>query len=132
TPYRHRPRDNEQVNGYWMCDEGMLSYKHATEGRHPFALVGREDATIADALDAAKAQLEGLGDDPGRVAVNLSAQHSVEDNFALLTLARTYVGASDFFVSGNPLGRGDAILMNEDKNPNTRGVIALAAAIAGT
>ena len=24
TVYRYRPRDNEKVNKYWMCDEGML------------------------------------------------------------------------------------------------------------
>ncbi len=132
TPYRHRPRDNEKVNKYWMCDEGMLSYKHATEDRQTGALVGGEDASVQEALTAAKAQLTGLKDDPERVAIILSAQHSVEDNFALLTLARTYVGAADFFVSGKPLGRGDAILMSEDKNPNTRGVIALAASTAGS
>lgn len=130
TPYRHRPRDNQEVNKYWMCDEGMLSYKHATEHRLPHALVGGEDSTVADAITAARSQLEGLRDDPERVAVILSAQHSVEDNFALLTLARTYVGAADVFVSGKPLGRGDAILMNEDKNPNTRGVMSLATAAA--
>jgi NADH-quinone oxidoreductase subunit G len=132
TPYRHRPRDNEQVNKYWMCDEGMLSYKRAVEDRQTTALVGGEDASIPDALTAAKEQLKGLKDDPERVAVILSAQHSVEDNFALMALARTYVGATDFFVSGRPLGRGDAILMNEDKNPNTRGVIALAASTASS
>lgn len=132
TPYRHRPRDNEKVNKYWMCDEGMLSYKHATEDRQTGALVGGEDASVQEALTAAKRQLEGLRDDPERVAIVLSAQHSVEDNFALMTLARTYMGAADFFVSGKPLGRGDAILMNEDKNPNTRGVIALAASTAGS
>jgi len=132
TPYRHRPRDNEQVNKFWMCDEGMLSYKRATEDRQTGALVGREDASAADAMEAAKEQLKGLRDDPDRVAIILSAQHSMEDNFALLTLARTYVGAADFFVSGKPLGRGDKILMNEDKNPNTHGVIALAGSTAGS
>jgi NADH-quinone oxidoreductase subunit G len=32
----------------------------------------------------------------------------------------------DFFVSGKRLGRGDAILMSEDKNPNTLGVMQIA------
>jgi NADH-quinone oxidoreductase subunit G len=131
TPHRHRPRDNEEVNRYWMCDEGMLSYKHATQHRHTGALVGGEDASLADALTAAKEQLDGVRDDPGRVAIILSAQHSIEDNFALLTLAKTYIETTDFFVSGKPLGRGDAILMNEDKNPNTRGVMGLVAALGG-
>ncbi len=60
------------------------------------------------------------------VAVVLSAQHSNEDNFAMVTLAKTYLGAGDFYVSGRPLGRGDDILMSDDKNPNTRGVMQIA------
>lgn len=126
TPYRHRPRENMEVNTYWMCDEGMLSYKRATEDRLLSALVGGDDATIDEALDAVKEQLKDLDKSPGKVAVVLSAQHSSEDNFALFTLAKTYLGATDFFVSGKPLGRGDEILMSEDKNPNTRGVMHVA------
>ncbi len=126
TPYRHRPRENMAVNTYWMCDEGMLSYKRAVEGRLLSALVGGDDATIEDALSAAKDQLKGHSSDPSKVAVVLSAQHSNEDNFAMVTLAKTYLGAGDFYVSGRPLGRGDAILMSEDKNPNTRGVMQTA------
>ncbi|MDI3283664.1 molybdopterin-dependent oxidoreductase [Polyangium sp. 15x6] len=130
VPHRHRPRDNEEVNKYWMCDEGMLSYKRAVEDRLGTALVGGEDASLEEALAAAKDQLAGLKDDPGRVAVVLSAQHSNEDNYALLTLARTFIGAKDLYVSGRPLGRGDKILMSEDKNPNTLGVMQLAGAPA--
>lgn len=126
TPYRHRPRENMEVNKYWMCDEGMLSYKRAVEGRLLSALVGHEDATVDEALAAAKDQLKGHANDPSKVAIVLSAQHSNEDNFALVTLAKTFIGAGDFYVSGRPLGRGDEILMSEDKNPNTRGVMQIA------
>jgi NADH-quinone oxidoreductase subunit G len=126
TAYRHRPRDNEEVNKYWMCDEGMLSYKRAQEDRLLTALVGGEDATIDEALQAAKDQLKGHKNDPSKIAIVLSAQHSSEDNFALVTLAKTYLGAGDFFVSGKKLGKGDSILMSKDKNPNTRGVMQIA------
>jgi NADH-quinone oxidoreductase subunit G len=126
TPHRHRPRENMDVNTYWMCDDGMLSYRRAVEGRLLSALVGGEDASVDDALAAAKEQLKGHRNDPTKVAVVLSAQHSNEDNFALVTLAKTYLGAGDFFVSGRPLGRGDSILMSRDKNPNTRGVMQVA------
>ncbi|MCC6555472.1 MAG: molybdopterin-dependent oxidoreductase [Polyangiaceae bacterium] len=126
TPYRHRPRENMEVNRYWMCDEGMLSYKRAVEHRLPSALVGGDDAGFADALVAAREQLRGHGDDASKVAIVLSAQHSTEDNFALFTLGRTYIGATDYFVSGRPLGMGDQILMSQDKNPNTRGVMKIA------
>jgi NADH-quinone oxidoreductase subunit G len=126
TPYRHRPRENMAVNKYWMCDEGMLSYKRAVDGRLLSAFVGGDDATIEDALSAAKDQLKGHSNDPSKVAIVLSAQHSNEDNFAMVTLAKTYLGAGDFYVSGRPLGRADDILMSADKNPNTRGVMQIA------
>jgi NADH-quinone oxidoreductase subunit G len=126
TPYRHRPRENMAVNKYWMCDEGMLSYSRAVEGRLLGALVGGDDATVEDALAAVKEQLKGHRNDPSKVAVVLSAQHSNEDNFAMVTLAKTFLGVGDFFVSGRPLGKGDDILMSEDKNPNTRGVMQVA------
>src|SRR3954468_14319346 len=126
TAYRHRPRENMQVNKYWMCDEGMLSYQRAAENRLATALVGGEGASIEDALSAAREQLKGHNHDPSKVAIVLSAQHSNEDNFAMVTLAKTYLGAGDFYVSGRPLGRGDDILMSEDKNPNTRGVMQIA------
>jgi NADH-quinone oxidoreductase subunit G len=126
TPHRYRPRDNEAVNKYWMCDEGMLSYRRAVEGRLSTALVGGDDASVEEALEAAAEQLKGHSKDPSRVAVVLSAQHSSEDNFALVTLAKTFLGVGDFYVSGRALGHGDAILKADDKNPNTAGVMQVA------
>jgi NADH-quinone oxidoreductase subunit G len=75
---------------------------------------------------AAKDQLKGHRDDTSKIAIVLSAQHSNEDNFALYTLATTYIGAKKFYMSGKPLGMGDSVLMSEDKNPNTRGVMQIA------
>jgi NADH-quinone oxidoreductase subunit G len=121
-PYRYRPRDNEAVNRYWMCDEGMLSYPHAIEHRITTAIVGGEDATVVEALEAAKSQLEGIDADPSRVAVVLSAEHSNEDNFALALVAKRWLGATDFYLARKPDGRGDDILMSADKNSNRAGV----------
>ncbi len=42
--YRYRPRDNEQVNKFWMCDDGMLTYRRAHDGRgHRAAAPGGPD-----------------------------------------------------------------------------------------
>jgi len=121
-PYRYRPRDNEQVNGYWMCDQGMLSYPRAYEDRLLTALVGGDDATISEALEAAKRQLEGHADNPGQVAIVLSAQHCCEDNFALALVASQYMGAEDVFMARRPDGDSDDVLMNADANSNAAGV----------
>jgi NADH-quinone oxidoreductase subunit G len=100
----------------------MLSYPEVYEDRLLTALVGADDATITEALDAAKRQLAGHADDPSKVAVVLSARHSVEDNFALALVAKQYLDKSEVFLARRADGRGDDILMSEDKNSNTAGV----------
>jgi NADH-quinone oxidoreductase subunit G len=116
--YRYRPRDNEKVNEFWMCDEGMLSYRTAHDDRITQARVGGKKTPFAKALTkAAEAIREGSGD---KAAILLSAQHSCEDNFALVVLAKA-LGIKAWFVAGRPDGEGDDILRHVDKNPNTAG-----------
>jgi NADH-quinone oxidoreductase subunit G len=120
--YRYRPRDNEAVNKYWMCDGGMLSYRAAHVGRVTGAKVKGKKATVENAVaDAAKR----LGDsNRSGIAFVLSAQHSLEDNWALRELARL-CGAEAIYVTGAGPGYQDDILIDEDKNPNTAGVVDL-------
>ena len=121
--HRHRPRENQAVNKHWMCDEGMLDYRRASEGRVLEAKVDGEASPVGAALDRAVKVLKGIPAD--RLAVVLSAQHSNEDNFALLRLARDVLGAGAVFLGGKPAGASDTVLRHADKNPNAQGVTAL-------
>lgn len=126
--YRYRPRDNEAVNKYWMCDEGMLSYRAAHEGRVTEARIGRKATTVDKAIADAKNR---LGDVPKEsIAFVLSAQHSLEDNFAFRELAKA-LGSASFYWAGAGTGYADDILIDADKNPNTAGVRELAPAAKG-
>jgi NADH-quinone oxidoreductase subunit G len=135
--YRHRPRENPEVNRYWMCDEGMLDYQRNADNRVTDARIGGELVQAGTALDRAAEVLRHA--DPSKVAVLLSAQHSLEDNFALLDLAhnllwsgaarRESLSASRVFSTGRPAGKGDQILRHTDKNSNTAGVAALLAPV---
>jgi NADH-quinone oxidoreductase subunit G len=122
--YRYRPRDNERVNKFWMCDEGMLTYKEAHEGRILEARVRGAKTTIAYALE----QLKGLffGAPPASVAAVLSAAHSLEDNWALREFASVLLGSKNLYFTGRPDGYHDDILIHRDKNSNTTGVQQLA------
>ncbi len=124
--YRYRPRDNEQVNKYWMCDEGMLSYDRAHKGR---VLEARTKSAVSSTksvlLDAARL-FDGVPKET--VAVVFSAQHSLEDNVALRELA-SLLGSSHLFFAKAPDGYEDKILINKDKNSNTRGVHEVASGI---
>jgi NADH-quinone oxidoreductase subunit G len=123
--YRYRPRDNEQVNKYWMCDDGMVSYHRAHEGRTLEVLVSGRVASHAAAVETIKRLFDGVPRDT--IAVVFSAQHSLEDNWALRELATVSFGTSSMFVSGFGEGYEDKILIHKDKNPNTRGVRDLVA-----
>ncbi len=123
--YRHRPRENAEVNKYWMCDEGMLDYRRAREGRLVDAKLGGEAVKVGTALDRAAELLRAAA--LGKLGVLLSAQHSLEDNFAVLELGTKQLGASQVFSTGRPPGEGDTILRHPDKNPNTAGVASLVA-----
>ena len=117
--YRHRPRENPDVNKYWMCDEGMLSYQRVERDRLLKARSKGKRRRLEKGIAAAAKRLRGLAGE--ELAVVLSAQHSNEDNYALLQLARA-LGVKRLFIGGMPEGEGDAVLRDPDKNPNTAGV----------
>ena len=122
--YRYRPRDNMAVNQYWMCDQGMLSYRAAHEGRVTEASVKGKPATVPQALENAKGLLSVALSSPEKLAVVLSAESSLEDNYALYALGRA-LGAHSFLVAKKADGPGDDILLSTDKNSNVRGVLQI-------
>jgi NADH-quinone oxidoreductase subunit G len=122
--YRYRPRDNERVNKFWMCDEGMLSYKEAHDGRVLEARVRGVPTSTSKALQEIKALFAGVA--ASSVAVVLSGQHSLEDNWALRELATVLLGSKNLYFTARRDGYQDDVLIHRDKNPNTSGVHQLA------
>jgi NADH-quinone oxidoreductase subunit G len=118
--YRHRPRDNAQVNDFWMCDEGMLSYKEAHDARIVTARVRGAAVSTSDALDRVRTLFAGVTGPS--IAIVLSAEHSLEDNWALHELGTRLLSADRVFWAARPDGFEDDILIHRDKNANTRGV----------
>jgi NADH-quinone oxidoreductase subunit G len=120
--YRLRPRDNLEVNKFWMCDDGMMTYKRIHEDRVTTGLIGRGEAQGPAMPDEALAEAAArLGEvAPDKVGFVLSAQHASEDNFVLGKLAGA-LGAERIYMTGLPGWDGDAILRDADNNPNRRG-----------
>jgi len=48
--FRFRPKHNDAVNGYFMCDEGRLSYKKNQENRIQSAFINKKEADEQTAL----------------------------------------------------------------------------------
>jgi NADH-quinone oxidoreductase subunit G len=127
--YRYRPRENEQVNQSWMCDQGRLSYKYLNTGRVLRAQTGRgNELREVSRDDAARAAAEKLQPFVGKanLAVMASALASNEDLLGALTFARDVLGVKTVFAAGRPEGKGDHLLMTADKNPNRKGLELIA------
>jgi NADH-quinone oxidoreductase subunit G len=122
--YRYRPRDNEKVNKFWMCDEGMLTYREAHDGRVIEARVRGVATSTRKAFEEIASRFAGVA--PASVAVVFSAQHSVEDNWALRELGSVLLGTKNLYFTGRREGYQDDILIHRDKNANTTGVMQLA------
>lgn len=120
--YRLRPRDNADVNQFWMCDDGMMTYTRQHTNRLLTPTAGRGDERMPvgedEALDLAADKLRSV--DVSKLAVVLSAQHSTEDNLALGKLAAA-LGADRLYLAALGDWEGDEILRSDDQNPNRAG-----------
>ncbi len=113
--YRIIPRFDPTVNGHWMCDAGRYTYKELDPAQRVLhATVDGEQVPLRQAVQITARRLEGK-----KAAVVFSATASNEANLAASALADLL--EAERFVLGRPPGRGDDILIDADKNPNTRG-----------
>jgi NADH-quinone oxidoreductase subunit G len=131
--YRIRPRDNEAVNKFWMCDDGMLTYHGLQENRIERGSVrngSQESVEPAQALTLAAA---ALGKATGsKVGLVLSAQHSSENNAVLARLGADVFGSDKFYLAALGGWEGDDILRHTDNNPNRAGALAAVGGKAGS
>lgn len=119
---RLKPRENTEVNDYWMCDYGRLLYKQiATEARVVEPLIRRAGGLDTGSWDAAYAEIDSLAD--GKQLVFVGSPHAtLEENFGLARLCEiaggTMLGSR---LSGAEMGEADEILLSADRTPNAEG-----------
>ena len=112
--YRYEPRENNAVNGPWMCDSGRLNYKW----------IGSEDRLSevsgasgwATAITEISAKLKEA--QPGSVAIVGGARQTNEELYLLKKLANKLEAITD---SAPRSGQGDKLLSCPDKNSNSTG-----------
>jgi NADH-quinone oxidoreductase subunit G len=129
--WRLVPRHNPDVNKYWMCDEGRLTYHPLREQRLVGATVEGLPAGWDRAIRAAADRITAaLASGRQTVGVVLSAEYANEDNFALAKLAKAW-GLTTVYVAGRPdvPARADGRLRVADVNPNRAGVLQIASAL---
>ena len=115
--YRYTPRDNDAVNGSWMCDAGRLNYKWIQrKDRLKDVLVRGQKTTWTEALNEISDKLKKAS--PGSVAIIASARQTNEELWLISKLKARLGAISDAIPR---VGEGDKLLVSDDKNPNTNG-----------
>jgi NADH-quinone oxidoreductase subunit G len=126
--YRLIPRENPQVNGHWMCDEGRFTYHGLTEGRLVGPVVDGMPSNWKRALAAAGERLQKvLDENKDGLGVVFSPHRTNEENFLLAKLVRETWKIDRVYMGGkapNP-ERADDKLRKADVSPNRRGVEAI-------
>jgi NADH-quinone oxidoreductase subunit G len=137
--FRYTPRENDAVNGPWMCDAGRLNYKcigredrlkdvlvhdvgqasrlsHSSEKLETGATPVRHKTTWTAALSEIAGKLKLAP--AGSVAIIASARQTNEELWLLSKLKAKLGAISD---SVPRTGESDKLLVSADKNPNSNG-----------
>lgn len=131
TAYRFKPRENRDVNDWWLCDHGRLLYKDLHTGdRLVGPVVVEDDGQEVCGFDHAWGRIadrwESLGE--GRRLVLVGSPHAtVEELYAMgSSLGRAaggqLLGAR---LAGSHRGEGDELLLSPDRSPNMAGALRM-------
>jgi NADH-quinone oxidoreductase subunit G len=84
--YRFRPRRNDAVNGFFICDEGRLSYKYLQENRQESILLYEEETQENKALQELKNLIENYKE---KITLIVDANLFTEEIGALVAFAKS-------------------------------------------
>lgn len=115
--YRYEPRQNDAVNGHWMCDSGRLNYKWiGREDRLSSLMRSKGKSSWPDALREISNHL--INAEHGTVAIVASARQTNEELYILSEIANFFGATTDAIPRK---GKADHLMMIEDRNTNTTG-----------
>ncbi len=122
---RITPRENIEVNQYWMCDYGRFTYKLVNSKDRIKAPMVRLNSELVEvswdqAISVASSLLRDVK--PDEIAVIGSAYATNEDNYILQKFARSVLKTKYIdFIKHIKDGDEDEFLIRADKTPNSYG-----------
>lgn len=112
---RLKPRENAEVNQWWICDEGRYGYKFIDQDRILETKGGGVDRLAELIKNTPKS----------KISVLVSTHLANEDLFAIRKLFKEKLGVENIQAVSGKIGESDDFLMKADKSPNTAGAKAL-------
>ncbi len=127
---RLKPRYNADVNQWWMCDIGRYGYKSIDQGRLTRVQLreqgGLREGTWNEAIERLGGTLQRLKQESrlDQIGVILSSHLANEDLYAAKRLFGALEVKQVVFQRPKP-GTSDALLLQAERSPNTKGAQAL-------
>ncbi|MCM2322527.1 MAG: 2Fe-2S iron-sulfur cluster-binding protein [Oligoflexia bacterium] len=122
--YRCTPRENMEVNKYWLCDEGRFNFRYVNEESRVTVPMARGEVDWDAALAAARNALSGK-----KVAVLVGSDLTQEEAQLLLQFVPRHLGEAPLYHFGTPGIRSpqddmpaDRILKRKSKTANLHGL----------
>jgi NADH-quinone oxidoreductase subunit G len=128
--FRFRPRRNDAVNSFWMCDEGRVSYKLFQGEDRLLVPCSRTDGDWVEGAwpeltDLAVSRLQQVAREGGPASIVgiVSAQATLEEMFLFQRFVSSGLGGRAVGLSWSPANAyRDEFLIDADRNPNARGL----------
>ena len=121
---RIKPRFNEEVNKWWICDEGRYGYRFVDENRIEKPYLRKQGRLTPVLWETIIEKIAGVLKTypPENIGVIASPQSTNEDNFILKKLFENLdIKNIDYRVPSKLRVYSDDFLIREDRNPNSRG-----------
>ncbi len=129
--FRVKPKFNEKVNGYWMCDEGRDLYKHVNKEYRLTKTAkvtekGREELVPGASLRDLSKLIKKYS--ANEIALIMTGQYTQEENTALVSYFVNTLNSKNVFHWVNnrdSFESFDGVLLRGDRNPNTVGLVKI-------
>lgn len=118
---RMTPRENPQVNQWWMCDEGRLGFGYMNENRvnGAYERVNQEFCPLSWEKISTVLAEKFSQVSPEQIGIVLSPFATLEDSFASIEFFKAF-GVKNFTRFKNESGENDHLLIKKDKSPNQK------------
>ena len=121
---RLKPRENQDVNQWWMCDEGRYAYKSIDQNRLQNVKIAENGVPLPKTWDTVLEKVStALQQAPvDKWGLLLSPQMTNEELYLAKRLFKDHLKWKNIaFYSKQTEGDEDNFLIKKDKNPNTAG-----------
>ncbi|MCF6172179.1 MAG: 2Fe-2S iron-sulfur cluster-binding protein [Campylobacteraceae bacterium] len=117
--YRYRPKHNDAVNGYFMCDYGRLNYKKENDNRLEFAYIRGMESEFEYAILKLERLLKRYN---SKALLLISPTLSLEEIYRLKKLSKKLDLDINGFDENFDESFGDDMLKQNDKTPNRKAI----------